>query len=252
VANSPDYIEKNRSHWEAASDSYQERHAAQLEKHEGRAWGVWRIPEAQLNVLGGVNGLVVLELGCGAARWSVGLARLGARPIGLDISARQLAHARRIMDAAGFDFPLIEAGAEDVPLPDESVDVIFSDHGAFTAADPRLLVPECARLLRDGGVLAFNTASPLFDLVRDPERCGADAQLHNDYFTSERIEGADSVGFQLRYGEWIRLFRAYGFEVEDLIELRPPRHATTTFRFVELAWARRWPAENIWKVRRRR
>ena len=39
--------------------------------------------------------------------------------------------------------------------------------------------------------------------------------------------------------------------VESLIELRPPEGATTTYWEPEAYdWARRWPAEQIWRVRR--
>jgi SAM-dependent methyltransferase len=213
---------------------------------------VWHVPEAELRVLGDVKGLDVLELGCGGAQWSIALAKLGARPVGLDLSPRQLDHARRAMAAAGVDFPLIEASAEDVPLADEGFDVVFCDHGAFNFADPTRLVPECARLLRSGGLLAFNTPSPLVDLVYDVDGDRIVDRLVNDYFELRRFEGDDEVSFQLPYGEWIRLLRANGFEVEDLIEIRPPEGATTTYDFAPLEWARRWPAENIWKARKRR
>ena len=39
----------------------------------------------------------------------------------------------------------------EVPLPDETFDVVFCDHGALTFADPYKVVPECARLLRPMG-----------------------------------------------------------------------------------------------------
>jgi hypothetical protein len=59
------------------------------------------------------------------------------------------------------------------------------------------------------------------------------------------------VSFQLPYGEWIRLFRANGLIVEDLIEPRPAPGASSTYRDADaLAWARRWPAESIWRLRR--
>ncbi|HZY99803.1 MAG TPA: hypothetical protein VFE36_09530 [Candidatus Baltobacteraceae bacterium] len=59
--------------------------------------------------------------------------------------------------------------------------------------------------------------------------------------------------FTLPYGEWIALFRDTGFEIESLVELRPPQNATTSFtKFVTYDWARSWPAEQIWRVRRRR
>jgi len=120
---------------------------------------VWSIPESQLNVLGDVRDKDVLELGCGAAQWSIALAGLGARCVGLDNSARQLEHARRGMAAAGVDFPLVHASAETAPLPDASFDVVFCDHGAMTFADPERTVPEAARLLRPGGLFAFNAES---------------------------------------------------------------------------------------------
>jgi len=59
------------------------------------------------------------------------------------------------------------------------------------------------------------------------------------------------VDFQLPYGEWLRLFRRNGFIVEDLIETRPPAGAASTYRGeAETEWARRWPMENIWRLRK--
>jgi SAM-dependent methyltransferase len=211
---------------------------------------VWQIPEAELNVLGDVAGLDVLELGCGAAQWSISLAGVGARPVGLDLSARQLDHARRAMAEAGVEFPLVEASAEEVPLRDGSFDIVFCDHGAFNFADPRRLVPEAARLLRRGGLLAFSMPSPILDIFWNEEHEKVDERPQNDYFDLRRFEGDEGVNFQLPYGEWIRLFRANDLAIEDLIELRPAPDAETSYDLVTLEWARRWPAEHIWKARK--
>jgi SAM-dependent methyltransferase len=211
---------------------------------------VWSIPEAELNVLGDVSGLDVLELGCGAAQWSIGLAKRGARMVGVDVSPRQLEHARRALDAEGLDFPLVEADAEALPLEDESFDLVFCDHGALSFTDPRRSVPEAARVLGPGGTLAFSTISPLLDLFYDVENEEVAERLHNGYWELGRFEDDDTVDFQLRYGEWIRLLVGSGLEVVDLIELRAPDGAVTTYDLVGLDWARRWPAENIWKARK--
>ncbi len=112
-----DHAALNRRVWDEQSDDYQARHGGQLEKSGGTAWGVWQIPESELQVLGDVAGLDVLELGCGAAQWSIALAAQGARPTGLDNSARQLDHARELMAAAGVEFPLVHASAESTGLP---------------------------------------------------------------------------------------------------------------------------------------
>lgn len=215
------------------------------------AWGMWRIPEAELHILGEVAGKDVLELGCGAARWSIGLVKRGARSVGLDVSSRQLQHARRLMEEAGVDFPLIEASAEDVPLPDASFDIVFCDWGAMTFCDPERTVPEAARLLRPGGLFAFSTGTPIQFLCQDVKADRTTERLINDYFGMRSLEWEDEVNFQLSYGDWIRLFRRSGFVVEDLIETQPSPDATSTYRDeTEMAWARRWPMESIWKLRK--
>jgi SAM-dependent methyltransferase len=241
----------NRAEWNADADAYQARSGPQLAASGGMAWGVWQIPESELKILGDVSGKDILELGCGGAQWSIALARAGARPVGLDLSERQLDHARRLMAEAGVSFPIVHASAEAVPLPDATFDIVFCDHGAMTFADPYLTVPEVARLLRPGGLLAFSHSSAILELAWPAEAERATDRLVNDYFGMHRIEAEDEISFQLPYGEWIRLFRANGFEVLDLIEPRPAPDATSSYRDdEERAWSRRWPAESIWRVRK--
>ena len=158
----------NRAYWDAQSDRYQERHGEQLINSGRNAWGLWQRPESELEVLGDVAGRDVLEFGCGAAQWSIALAERGARVTGLDLSERQLAHARELMLAAGMDFPLVCASAEATPFDDRSFDIVFCDWGAMTFADPYRTVPEAARVLRTGGLFAFCGGAPIVDCAWAP------------------------------------------------------------------------------------
>jgi SAM-dependent methyltransferase len=214
-------------------------------------WGVWHLPESRLRILGDVEGKDVLELGCGAGRWSVALARRGARVVGLDLSPARLEQARRVMDLAGVEFPLLEASAEAVPLPSGSFDIVFCDWGAMTFADPYRTVPEVARLLRPGGLFAFSHASPIKALCQDRRTGRLTRRLRYDYFDLYRVPFLDGEEFQLPYGEWIRLFAANDLLVTDLFEPPPPRDDRTTYLTKEeRAWARHWPNEVIWRVRK--
>lgn len=96
-----DHEIRNRELWNAESDRYQARHGGQLAESGGLAWGTTQVPEAKLRILGEVAGKDILEFGCGAAQWSIALAKAGAHPVGVDLSERQLDHARTLMAAAG-------------------------------------------------------------------------------------------------------------------------------------------------------
>jgi SAM-dependent methyltransferase len=242
---------RNRAAWDRLSDEYQERHGAFIGRAEPR-WGMWQLPESELQVLGEVAGRDVLELGCGAAQWSILLAGSGARVVGLDNSAQQLEHARTQMVAAGVDFPLVHAEAEELPLADGSFDIVFCDHGALSFADPYKVVPEVARVLRPGGLFAFSHTSPLSWVCWDDEADTVDRRLHRAYFGMHRFEEPDEpVEFNLSHGDWIRLFSENGLTVEALIEVRPPSDAASTYRSrEETEWGRSWPLEEIWKVRK--
>ena len=210
-------------------DEYQARHGEQLEGSGGTAWGVWQIPESELQVLGEVSGLDILELGCGAAQWSIALARRGARVTGLDNSERQLDHARKLMATAGVEFPLVHASAEATGIPAASFDVVFCDFGAMTFTDPGLS--------RAGGGAAAPAGRAVRVLRADADRGsrlalpGAEhpgEELTVDYWEEHQaLRGtrrADRLPAALRRVD--RAFqRAAACQIEDLIELRPPAGA---------------------------
>ncbi len=136
--------------------------------------------------------------------------------------------------------------------PDGSFDVVLADWGAPTFADPFLFVPEVARVLRPAAC-SRSAARPRSRGSRSTSLPTRWAEtLQRDYFGMHRWDDPEgSVEFNLPTGEWIRLFGANGLVVEDLIEVQPPEGAASTYRDeAATAWARRWPMEQIWKVRK--
>jgi SAM-dependent methyltransferase len=248
----PDYVQRNRDVWDKWAPEWTASGARNWASHEP-TWGIWGVAESELRLIENVEGLDVIELGCGTAYVSAWLARLGARPVGIDVSARQLETARRLQTEHGLDFPLIHGNAEEVPYPDASFDFAISEYGAAIWADPYRWIPEAARLLRPRGRLTFLGNAFLFILCSPEEELPATDRLLRDQFGACRFEwpSDDSVEFHLPHGEMVRLLRASGFEIEDLIEIQAPEGATTRFPWVDPAWARRWPSEEVWKARKR-
>lgn len=243
-------IAGNRQAWDAESAEYQRQHSDFLTE-TALAWGIWRVPEEQLHLLGDVDGKSILELGCGGAQFSTALAAIGARPVGLDLSTSQLRYARDYVANSGENVPLVQASAHMTPFGDESFDVVFCDYGAMTFTDPHLTVPEVSRILKPGGVFAFSTTSPLYMMCLDYTTDELTTSLRHPYFGMRVItDDSDYHDYQIPHGEWITLFRKNRLVVEELIETQPDEGVTTTYAGRPPEWARRWPAENIWKVRK--
>jgi hypothetical protein len=130
---------------------------------------------------------------------------------------------------------------------------VISEYGAAIWADPYAWIPEASRLLRSGGELVFLGNSTLLMLcVPDEDGKPATAELRRPHFDMHRFEWPDdpTIEFHLGHGGWIRLLRGSGFEILDLIELRPPPGATSSYGFVETWWADRWPCEEVWRARK--
>jgi SAM-dependent methyltransferase len=250
---SDDHVVRNRAAWDVYAEEYAppgRRAWAQTDP----TWGIWSIPEGDLGLLpADLDGARTIELGCGTGYVSAWLARRGARPVGIDNSPVQLRTAAALQREHGLRFPLVQSDAERLPFRDGLFDVAYSEYGAAIWCDPYRWIPEAARVLRPGGQLVFLGNGLLLMLCSpDEDDTPATEQLLRPLFGMHRFEWPDqlSVEFHMSHGDWIRLFRASGFEVEDLIELRPPEGATTPFPLVTLEWARRWPSEEVWKLRR--
>lgn len=250
------HVQITRRQWDERMSAWFERYARSRWAAAEPFWGIWCIPQSLLPVLpADVADVAVVEVGCGSAYVSAWLARRGARPVGVDVSARQLAVARRLQDEFDLRFPLIQGDAERVPLGAACADLVISEYGASTWCDPYRWIPEAARLLRPGGQLVFMAQSTLAHMCM-PEHGPATDRLVRDLPGLHRVvrrgtSGAEYRLFTLPHGEWIRLMTRSGLMLEELIEVQVPPGATNNdFPEIPDEWVRHWPAEEVWFARR--
>ncbi|NYI04645.1 class I SAM-dependent methyltransferase [Allostreptomyces psammosilenae] len=244
-----DHVELNRRHWDDHAAGW---HGPLARDHWASAeprWGLWATPESQVSLFpDDIAGARAIELGCGTGYVSAWLARAGARPVGIDLSERQLATARAMQAEFGLEFPLLLGDAERLPCDDGTFDFAISDYGASLWCDPYRWIPEAARVLVPGGRLVFTRRSPLFALCWRPDG-PAPAALLRPQFGLRRLDWGNGVEFTLPHGDMLRLLRSCGFVVEDLIEIQAPSPAHRDYDEVSADWARQWPSEEIWKAR---
>jgi arsenite methyltransferase len=106
------------------------------------------------------EGETVLDLGSGGGiDVLLSAKRVGpaGKAYGLDMTEEMLEIARANQREAGVDTAeFLKGTIEDVPLPDDSVDVVISNCVINLAADKRRVLSEAARVLRAGGRFAVS------------------------------------------------------------------------------------------------
>jgi SAM-dependent methyltransferase len=252
----PDYVAVNREGWTQANAEYTDRQAEGAWAQEEITWGKWSIPERDLRVLPDLAGKEVVELGCGTGYFGAWLKRAGARRVvGVDVTPAQLDTARRMNEQHGLGLEFVEANAEETGLPADSFDFAFSEYGASIWCDPAKWIPEAARLLRTEGELVFLRGSTL-QILCSPDTGPVVEQLVRPQKGLYKLEWYDDdpgVEFHPPVSEMHRILRESGFELLDFRELYAPENARDHeyYDTVPSAWAKRWPDEEIWRLRLR-
>jgi SAM-dependent methyltransferase len=224
----------NRRWWDRNADEYQREHGDFL--GDARfVWGPEGLDEAEAGLLGpadSLKGRDVLEIGAGAAQCSRWLAAQGARPVALDLSHRQLQHARRLDDAAeagdaaggARGISLVQADAGALPFADGSFDVVCSAYGALPfVADTARVHREVARVLRPGGRWVFSVTHPVrWAFPDEPGPEGLTAV--SSYFDRTPYVEQDDRGLAVyvehhrTLGDRVREITAAGLRLVDLVE----------------------------------
>ena len=252
-----DYVALNREGWTKANAEYTDRTAQDSWAQGEITWGQWSKPEREVGILPDVTGKDVIELGCGTAYFGSWLKRAGAsRVVGIDVTPAQLETARRLNEEFERGLELIEANAEDVSLPDESFDLVFSEYGASIWCDPALWIAEASRLLRPGGELVFMRGTTLRILCA-PDQGKTTDRLQRPQNGMYRFDWEDDdwsgVEFHPSMSDMLAILRTYGFELLDFRELYAPEDPATHEYYDDppVEWAKQWPAEEIWRLRLR-
>ncbi len=104
--------------------------------------------------LGSLDGLDVLDYGCGHGMASVVLARRGGRVTAFDLSGGYVAEARARADANGVAVDSVQADGERLPFADACFDRVWGN-AVLHHLDLRRAASELKRVLRPGGRAVF-------------------------------------------------------------------------------------------------
>ena len=247
-----DHERRNREFWDADADDYQAAHATALDRG-AEAWGVWRIPESELGVLGDVAGSTCSS-SAAAPRSGRSRSRRTARvSVGLDQSRgaappRRAAQSRRRRRRGA---RVRERRSGPVRRRVVRRRVLRPRRDVVLRSRPSPCPRWRGSCAPAGGSCSAHT-TPLALPHLDADRDRQSRRLRRPYFgmrrstTSARARSTSSSrtasGSACSAGtaSCRRPHRA------GAAEAAPPRPTPTSYR----RWARRWPAEQIWVTRK--
>jgi ubiquinone/menaquinone biosynthesis C-methylase UbiE len=171
------------------------------------------------------RGTRVLDVACGTGGVALRVARAGGDVVGIDITADQLAKARRAAEAEGLEIQFDEGDCQALPYWDGAFEAVASAFGAIFAADHRRAADELARVSRREGRLAL-TAWPKDEWSEVGLRAGRvfpEGDDAREWASEDYVRTLLGDAFELAFetGEW-RIQAESGEELWELASTSMP------------------------------
>ncbi|MEM8538342.1 MAG: class I SAM-dependent methyltransferase, partial [Pseudomonadota bacterium] len=251
-----EHIKINQDHWNTQALDW----VASGEKAWRSArpyWGNFGIDEGDVNMLpADMTDMTAIELGCGTGYVAAWMARRGAQVTGVDLSEAQLATAKRLRQEHGLDITFRLENAEHLSDAPETYDFAISEYGAAIWCAPDKWLAEAFRVLKPDGRLVFMGHHPLSIICTDTSGDTTLRSLEMPYRDMGRMDwshhpnDAGGVEFNLTISDWFACFKRIGFVIEVYIELYAPDDAQGDEFSIPADWAKDFPAEQVWKLRK--
>jgi SAM-dependent methyltransferase len=150
-------------------------------------------------ILDGIPPGVAVDAACGTGRHTEYLVELGHRVIAVDGSPSMLEIAKAKVPAAEYH----EADLHELPVPDDSVDVVVCALALAHVSDLMTAMREFARVLRPGGHLVISEAHGLAAGIRPPivmrdSAPEAGYLPHTNRLPGDYLRAALQLGFEVR------------------------------------------------------
>lgn len=226
------YIEKVINPWDQGADAWNEFVESGADYYRTEVHG-----PALVKACGKVDGLRVLDLGCGQGYMSRQLALKGARVVGVDLSEGQIGHARahEAEHPLGIEYRVMDAGKVGKNWDANSFGLVMACMSLQDMPDPEHALRGAFQVLVQGGRLVFSVPNPLTDTpYREWERndTGMKLSLKIDrYFESgpsiihwnmPRLNYHwDTPQWRWTLSEWSQMLDDAGFLVRRIYEPRP-------------------------------
>jgi len=134
---------------------------------------------------------VVVDFGCGPGFYTIPLARIAARTIGVDVSAGMLQRADKNCEKNSVRVELIQSDGRSIDLEEESIDLILMVHVFHEIGHKEEVLGEFSRILNTSGRLAIVERTRASGFLS--RRFGPPVIEHDDVVNSLNVSGFDVI-----------------------------------------------------------
>lgn len=211
--------------WERASGEYLARRGSNVSVVR---YGNLAPTEDDLGLLGQVQGLRILDIGCGGGQNAVALAKSGASVVGIDSSSAQIAAAERLATEHGVDVVWMVGDAAAVDEGDVGkFDRVLAVQMLQYMDDPAAMIVKAEAMLQPGGALLMSIDHPLRECFYDAELEEFAAFPVRSYVQAHQMHWNFGAGIPMwsqhrPLGQWIEWLSRAGLCVTRVIEADAP------------------------------
>ena len=209
--------------------------------------------ENELNLLGNVSGLEVLEIGSGAGQCGIAMAKQGAHVTCLDISEEQIAIGCKYAGKENVNVNFVQGDMEDLSLfSSDLFDLVFSAAAISYVERIDKVFSEVFRVLKDGGRFLFSSVNPFWFALGAtelwPEENNNPSYFYRgpDRWKWNEEDDFEFITYRRPLQDYFNSLIDAGLHIKKFIELEPVLNRLTedTFFFMdekEIEMAKRFP-----------
>jgi SAM-dependent methyltransferase len=206
--------------------------------------------EAELRLLGPLEGKRVLELGCGGGAMTVAMAKQGARVIAVDESAQLLARARGLADREEVKVELHQGDLADLAfVRADTVDLALSVYSLGAVADLDRVFRQVHRVLRPEAPLVLSLPHPVFRAMQRASDPPCFSRTYFDRAPTPWTIGDDTGNdYPLTISDLFTSLTRANFRVDAILEPEPAKEGRPSAYWTDLM---RWvPSTLIVRARK--
>ncbi|MFG6494678.1 class I SAM-dependent methyltransferase [Fictibacillus sp. UD] len=207
-------ISMNKKSWEVVAERFFGRTALP-------EYGPFAPLEDELNLLGDLHGLNVLDIGCGSGHSLKYMDEMGAAEVwGLDLTPQQIKAAQHVLKDTAAEVKLFESPMENNPgIPENHFDLVYSIYALGWTTNLEQTLTNIHTYLKPGGTFVFSWEHPLYSRINHVDgNLLLEKSYHEEGPYDHEAWQSTAIMQQFKVSTYMNALIKIGFTIERVVE----------------------------------